>query len=89
MWVRQGDRSSLACFSEHLEDCLTAEALSRGSEGDGLRVRCSQCGGCVQGAGGKLRLLKDKASDGVDKVRKKMGRNKDIQCRLHLKVMHT
>ncbi len=35
---------------------------------------------------GKLTLLKDKAGDGVDKVRRKLGRNKDMQCRLHLKV---
>ena len=41
---------------------------------------------CMQGAIGKLTLLKDKASEGVHKVRKKVGRNKDTQCRLHLKV---
>ena len=35
---------------------------------------------------GKLALLKDKAEDGVDKMRRKLGRNKDLQCRLHLKV---
>ena len=40
----------------------------------------------MQGAIGKLTLLKDKASEGVHKMRSKMGRNKDIQCRLHLKV---
>ena len=39
-----------------------------------------------QGAIGKLTLLKDKASDGIAKVRKAMGRNKNIQCRIHLKV---
>ena len=41
---------------------------------------------CIQGAIGKLTLLKDKASDGVHKMRSKMGRNKDIKCKLHLKV---
>ena len=40
----------------------------------------------MQGAIGKLTLLKDKASEGVHKMRSKMGRNKDIQCKLHLKV---
>ena len=40
----------------------------------------------MQGALGKLTLVKDKASDGVAAVRKKLGRNKDIQCRVHLKV---
>ena len=40
----------------------------------------------MQGAIGKLTLLKDKASEGVHKMRSKMGRNKDIKCRLHLKV---
>jgi len=42
-----------------------------------------------QGAIGKLALLKDKASDGIAKVRKAMGRNKNIQCRIHLKVTFT
>ena len=40
----------------------------------------------LQGALGKLALVKDKASDGVAAVRKKLGRNKDIQCRVHLMV---
>ena len=35
---------------------------------------------------GKLALLKDKASEGVHKVRSKIGRDKDTQCKLHLKV---
>ncbi|CAK0785413.1 hypothetical protein CVIRNUC_008622 [Coccomyxa viridis] len=41
-----------------------------------------------KGAIGKLTLLKDKASEGVHKMRSKMGRNKDIKCRLHLKVTY-
>ncbi|CAL5224210.1 g6855 [Coccomyxa viridis] len=41
-----------------------------------------------RGALGKLTLVKDKASDGVAAVRKKLGRNKDIQCRVHLKVTY-
>lgn len=49
-------------------------------------VSCSQQMWKLQGALGKLALVKDKASDGVAKVRKTMGRNKDIQCRVHLKV---
>ena len=47
---------------------------------------CSQLMWKLQGALGKLALVKDKASDGVAAVRKKLGRNKDIQCRVHLKV---
>ena len=40
----------------------------------------------LQGALGKLALVKDKTGEGIDKVRRKMGRNKDVQCRVHLKV---
>ena len=49
-------------------------------------ISCSRRIWKLQGALGKLTLVKDKASDGVAAVRKKLGRNKDIQCRVHLKV---
>ena len=55
-------------------------------DGPMREMSCSQRMWTLQGALGKLALVKDKASDGVAAVRKKMGRNKDVQCRVHLKV---